>query len=244
MLAPVDPSADTPVARFLRRHGPHASNLAFWVRDCRGLAQQLLDRGVRVAVRGGGIVDQLPARPFDYVVTHPKDTFGTVFEFLEYQPIHDPRHRPWWSSSFWRDRHPLGIEGLSHGTVAVADLEAAARIYADALGCKLVHEEEDANRGTRSLFFAIGDTLVELASPASPASELARHLERHGPIVYGFTFRVRDLGRAVQHAREHGIDAIARDGYTVELDPARTFGVVFAFTERGTPGESEREGPP
>ncbi len=235
MLAPVDPGAETPVARFLRRHGPHFNNIAFWVRDCRGLAQELLDRGVRVAVRGGGIVDRLPAHPFDYVVTHPKDTHGTVFEFLEEQEIHDPRQRAWWSPSFWRDRHPLGILGLSHCTVAVADLEGAARVYAEALGCPCVREETDAERGTRSRFFAVGDTLVELATPTVPDSELARPLERHGPIVHAFTFLVRDLERVLGHAREHGLRAIPRGAHTLELDPAGTFGGVFAFTERRLP---------
>src|SRR5262245_20537896 len=59
MLAPRDSRADTPIARFLRRHGPHFNNIAFWVRDCRGLAEQLLAKGIRVALRGHGIVERL-----------------------------------------------------------------------------------------------------------------------------------------------------------------------------------------
>ena len=49
-LAPVDPNGDAPSARFLKRHGAHFINIAFWVEDIRGLAQHLLDNGVRVAL--------------------------------------------------------------------------------------------------------------------------------------------------------------------------------------------------
>jgi extradiol dioxygenase family protein len=159
LLAPVDATADTGAARFLRRHGPHFNNIAFWARDCRGLAQRFLDRGVRVAVRGQGFASTLPdSSHFDYVITHPKDTHGLVLEFLEDQLIHDPRHRSWWNSSFWRDRHPLGIERMSHATVVVADLEAAAGCFGDVIGCERVDDPataaHDATMGTTGAWFA------------------------------------------------------------------------------------------
>ena len=239
MLAPVDPDAPTGVARFLRRHGPHFNNVAFWVRDCRGLASALLDGGVRVAVRGGGFSDVLPDGEFDYVITHPKDTHGLVLEFLEDQEIHDPRDRPWWNDTYWRDRHPLGIVGLSHCTVAVTALDAAARVFGDVLGCARVHDETDAVVGRRSMFFAVGDSLVELATPMAPDSQIARHLAEHGPILYSFTFTVRDLTSVKRHARVSGFDLIVRDDDTVELDPAQTFGSLYAFTERTVPRHPE-----
>jgi catechol 2,3-dioxygenase-like lactoylglutathione lyase family enzyme len=232
MLAPVHPDGDSGVARFLRRHGPHLNNVAFWARDCRALAQQLLDRGVRVAVRGGGFADRLPDGDFDYVITHPKDTHGLVLEFLEDQPIHDPRHRSWWDASFWSDHHPLGVVGLSHFTVVVADLDAAANVFARALGCEGVGAPDDAALDARRACFAIGDTVAELAEPTSPESAIGRHLAAHGPILYAFTFTVRDLEQVRRHAHDYGIDLVEYGDNTVALDPARTFGAVFGFTEQ------------
>ena len=232
MLAPVEPDVDTGTARFLRRHGPHFNNIAFWARDCRGVAQRLLDHGVRVAVRGAGFASELPDGAFDYVITHPKDTHGIVLEFLEDQQIHDPRDRPWWDASYWRDQHPIGIDRLSHATVVVADLDAATTVLTEALGCVRAHTEIDADRHTRSEYLAVGDTLVELATPTTVDSDAARHLERHGPMLYAFTFVVRDLERVCEHAAVHDIGVISRGAHTVELDPAATFGAVFGFTER------------
>jgi 4-hydroxyphenylpyruvate dioxygenase-like putative hemolysin len=231
LLAPVNPDGDSGVARFLRRHGAHFNNIAFWARDCRGLAQQLLDRGVRVAVRGAGFADTLPDGEFDYVITHPKDTHGLVLEFLEDQEIHDPRDRPWWDDTFWRDHHPLGILSLSHCTVAVGDLDAGARLLHEALGCDRVHEETDPVAGERGAYFAVGDTLIEVATPTDPASRMARHVDSHGAMLYRFTFLVRDLASVERHAGAHGI-GIVRRGETIELDPEHTCGGVFAFTEQ------------
>ena len=236
MLAPVDPEAPSGVARFLRRHGSHFNNVAFWARDCRGLALALLERGVRVAVRGGGFSPELPDGEFDYVITHPKDTHGLVLEFLEDQEIHDPRDRPWWNDSYWRDQHPLGIIGLSHCTVVVDALDEAAGVFTEALGCARVHDIDDAEHDARSAFFTIGDTLVELAAPTTPDSVMARHLAEHGPILYSFTFTVRDLASVQRHARDTGFALIARPDDTLELDPAQTFGSMYAFTERTVPG--------
>ena len=231
LLAPVDPNGNTGVARFLRRHGSHFNNIAFWARDCRGLAQQLLERGVRVAVRGAGFADTLPDGDFDYVITHPKDTHGLVLEFLEDQEIHDPRHRPWWDETYWRDHHPLGILRLSHCTVAVTDLDASSRVLAEALACECVHEEADPETGVRSAYFAMGDTLIEVAAPTTPDSRMARHVAEHGSMLYRFTFLVRDLASVERHADDHRIGIIAR-GETVELDPEHACGGVFAFTKR------------
>ncbi len=238
MLAPVDPHGPTGVARFLRRHGPHFNNLAFWARDCRELALGLLERGVRVAVRGEGFSDALPEGEFDYLITHPKDTHGLVLEFLEDQEIHDPRDRPWWDTSFWRDRHPLGIVGLSHCTVVVDRLDEASGVFTHALGCTKVHEIDDSARDAHSAFFTIGDTVVEIASPNTSDSAMGVHLAEHGSMLYSFTFTVRDLERVQRHARDNGLALIARPDATVQLDPTQTFGSIYAFTEAMAPGSS------
>ena len=237
MLAPKDPNGPAPSARFLQRHGPHFINIAFWVKDAPGLAKQLLDKGVRIALPGGNTVSEFPAEDFRYFLPHPKDMFGSLLEFIEDNPdFHDPRRAPWWSSDYWSERHPLGVQGLSHCTVAVADLEGATKAYGDYLGCPMIHEEENKEQGTQSRYFAIGDTVIELAHPTSADSDIGRHMAKHGPIVYAFTFKVRDLGKARDHVQSLNLRSIARGDHTFELDPAQAFGAVYGFTVRDIPG--------
>lgn len=244
VLAPDDRDATTGVTRFLARHGAHFNNIAFWAHDCRGLACALLDAGVRVAVRGQGFAPTLPPGDFDYVITHPKDTHGLVLEFLEDRRIHDPRDRPWWSADFWRDRHPLGIERLSHATVALADVEAAAAVFSGPLGAERVFDETDPERGTVSAYFGVADTLVELAAPTVADSHLARHLDDHGPMLYSFTFLVPDLDAVETYAAGFGVGTTRVSGHTVVLDSEPHCGGVYAFTDRALPRPAPSPGGP
>ena len=244
ILAPDEPTATTGVTRFLARHGSHFNNIAFWAHDCRGLAQRLLDAGVRVAVRGQGFADTLPPGDFDYVITHPKDTHGLVFEFLEDRRIHDPRDRPWWSPAFWRDRHPLHIQRLSHCTVALADVEAAAAVFTGPLGGVRTFDETDHERGTESAYFCIADTLVELAAPTTADTHLARHLADHGPMLYSFTFLVPDLDAVEAYAAGFGVGTVRQSGHTVVLDSEPHCGGVYAFTDRALPRATPSPGGP
>ncbi len=229
MLSPLNRDEPTAVARFLRRHGSHFTNIAFWVEDCRGVAQKLLDHGVRVSLREHGIVESLDDQVFDYMVTHPKDTGGTVFEFLEDQKIHDPRHEPWWDDRWWREQHPLGIESLSYSTVVVGDLEKATSFYADTMGCRLIHEDHDAARNAQCRFFSVGDTVVELAAPEDSTSEMAKDLEEHGSIIHSFTFKVADLECVERHAATCELDLRVFGTRGLELDPSQTSGGRFGF---------------
>ena len=148
----------------------------------------------------------------------------------------------WWSDAFWRERHPLRIEGLSHATIAVRDLEGATRFYTDVLECALVHEEHDDERGALARFIAVGDTLVELAAPLHADCDLARHLDEHGPVTYAFTFKVPDLGRVADHARDHELTTLARGAHTLELDREQTTTGIWAFTDRVPPGHPSPPG--
>lgn len=238
VFCPVDLNGDKPTARFVKRHGPHFINIAYWVQDIRALGQHLMDRGIRVALPGGHLVKgELPKEGLRWFIPHPKDVNGTMFEFIQDDPsFHDPRRRSWWAGSFWRDRHPLGVEGLSHATAAVANLEEASRFYTEVLGCKLAYKEENKAQKTRSNFFVLADTLFEVAMPTSDDSDMARHMAAHGPILYSFTFKVRDLGKAVAHIKANNMNPRQKGSHTVELDPTQAFGGVYGFTDRRISG--------
>ena len=200
-----------------------------------------MEKGIRVSLPGGKVVTELPGEEFGYFLPHPKDTRGTLLEFIEDNPeFHDPRRRPWWSPAYWREQHPLGVQVLSHCTVAVEDLDGATSFYSEVLGCPLTHEESNAALGTQSRFFAIGDTLIELAKPVDTTSDIAQHMAAHGPIVYSFTFKVRDLSKARRHAEEQRVAVKDRGGHTFEIGPEESLGAIYGFTERDLPGQPAR----
>ncbi len=234
--APVPGAENSAIGKFHARYGQHFHSIAWYVDSIKDTFNQLSKHNVRQVDMVGR-----PARgPFGKrniaVWTHPKDTHGAI-EFAEVEDFSiDVRLHPGWSSAYWRDRHPLGIEGASHITVVVRDLNKAAAFYQDALGGKLLHEEQNAER--QSAFFAVGqDTVVELAQPLSAQSDEAKDLERAGEGLYAVTFKTRDLDRAAQFLESRRQHIESRTADSLAINRADTFGIGIAFTTRRIPND-------
>ena len=81
------------------------------------------------------------------------------------------------------------------------DLKDAQRVYQQALGARLIHEQEFAGC-KHSLFYAVGeDTIIEAAQPLAASSAEGRELEQAGEGIFGVTFQTRNLNRAADHLR-------------------------------------------
>ncbi len=235
---PIEPMAttdrpgaeNTPVGRFSAKVGPHWHSIAWYCEGPQDLYAAMTALGVRVVGDGGRPVGSPGTSAAMY--THPRDTSAQL-EFFPGRSPGDPRFEPGWDASWWATEHPLGLLGLSHATVVVADLDRAASFYTSALGGRVVAEGESELTATKDVFVAIGDdSVIALSTPTSPSSRAGRDLEAHGDILHAVTFRVADLGRAEAHLRDHGVAIAERDADTIVADPADTFGAVMGFTVR------------
>ncbi len=86
LLTPTRP--DSPVARYLERHGEGLHHVGYRVADCA----VALDR-VRAA--GHRVIDEVPrpgSRGTTVAFVHPKDAFGTLIELVQVTPgpVDDP----------------------------------------------------------------------------------------------------------------------------------------------------------
>lgn len=236
--APVAGAENSAIGKFHARYGQHFHSIAWYVDSIEDTFNQLSKHNVRQVDMVGR-----PAKgPFGKrniaVWTHPKDTHGAI-EFAQVEDFSiDVRLHPGWSSAYWRDRHPLGIERASHITVVARDLDKAAGFYQDALGGKLLHQEETAGH-KKSAFFAVGeDTIVELAQPLSAQTPEARDLEQAGEGLYGVTFKTKDLSRAAQFLESKRQRIESRTADSLSLNRDDTFGIGIAFTQRRIPQDS------
>jgi catechol 2,3-dioxygenase-like lactoylglutathione lyase family enzyme len=164
--------------------------------------------------------------------THPKETPGQLeFAVIERNTI-DPRLQPAWSSQFWRERHPLGIERASHITTVVRDLGVAKKFYCDILGAKIIYEAETSGRKL-SAFVAVGeDTVVELAQPTTSNSAEARDLEKNGEGIHALTFKTRNLAEAANFLKSKQLKPEPDGPNAIALGREQAFGMVIGFTER------------
>jgi methylmalonyl-CoA/ethylmalonyl-CoA epimerase len=80
---------------------------------------------------------------------------------------------------------PIGIERIDHVGIAVADLDEAIAFYGRVFGMRCVHEEVNEEQGVREAMLSVGPTpaggCLQLLAPLSPASTIAKFLDRNGP---------------------------------------------------------------
>jgi extradiol dioxygenase family protein len=223
------------VKKFHDRFGQHFHSIAWYVDDVPAMSSDLAKHGLRMFDILGRPVTP-PNEKFAFW-THPRETHGQLEFAVVGSYTIDPRMQPAWSSEFWRERHPLGIERASHISVVVGDLERAKRLYCDVLGANLIHESETPGR-KRSAFVSVGhDTVVELANPTSSTSAEARDLERNGEGIHALTFKTRDLARAAEFLKSKQVTPHRDDADTIVLGPEQAFGMVLGFTSRAIAGD-------
>jgi methylmalonyl-CoA/ethylmalonyl-CoA epimerase len=104
---------------------------------------------------------------------------------------------------------PIGLLRIDHVGVAVADLDAAIEFYGRVFGMACVHVEENQEQGVREAMLAVGPTAdggcVQLLAPLTPASTIARFLDRNGPGVQQVAYTVADVDAACAALRERGV---------------------------------------
>jgi len=71
------------------------------------------------------------------------------------------------------------IGRLNHVAIAVPDLAAAARLYAEALGAEVSAPLPQPHHGVRVVFVTLPNTKIELLEPLGEDSPIAKFLERN-----------------------------------------------------------------
>ncbi len=224
---PVDPA--TPVGRFYNRFGRHFHSTGYRVADLEGLAKHLTDNEVTIGKPGGGPVED--ASQIGYFYPSPRQTHGLMVECCRSEMRNDLRLRPEWSSlrRIWT-RHPLGIERPSHITVGVADLAHAREVYERLWMAEWLHEGSNDALGSHSLYFQLGDSLIELAEPEDAGTHLARHVEQYHNMIYSVTWKVSDLDSVERYLKTKNIGSTRVAPGTVLADPDDCFNAVHLFS--------------
>jgi methylmalonyl-CoA/ethylmalonyl-CoA epimerase len=103
----------------------------------------------------------------------------------------------------------IGLKGIDHVGVAVADLDAAIDFYQRVFGMRCVHTETNTEQGVREAMLAVGPTVdggcLQLLAPLSPESTIAKFLDRYGPGVQQVAYTVADVDAACAALRDRGV---------------------------------------
>lgn len=105
----------------------------------------------------------------------------------------------------------LRVDRVDHIAVAVDDLPAAVRLYADVLGGRFVMGGDHEGKGIRTVQIHLPDVKFELITPLHQESYLFRYLQRHGPGFHHLTMFVEDVAAAVAEVDAAGFELVDID---------------------------------
>ena len=89
------------------------------------------------------------------------------------------------------------ITGLSHVSIAVPSLDAAARELSAKYGLAIGEIRVNAEQGVRMAYVDLGNAKIELMEPSRPDSPVAKFLERNPRGgLHHFCLNVDDVGAA------------------------------------------------
>ncbi|MFC8097742.1 VOC family protein [Streptomyces sp. NPDC057363] len=232
---PADPQL--PVGKFYTKFGRHLHSVGYKVDDLPGLADRLLERGIYIGKPGGGRIDKLDPETL-YFFPSPRDTAGLMVELCRTDMPGDPRDQETWSSleRMWRS-HPLTIERFSYVTLGVRDLAAAVKTYVDIMQAVPVQTGVDPDLAAKYATLQLGDCLLQLAEPMDAGSDLGRHVERWGNMIYSLRFKVRDLGSAESWLNKNAVRTTRVRDELIVTDVEDTFGAPIFFSTEEIEGD-------
>ena len=135
---------------------------------------------------------------------------------------------------------PVGglLTEIDHVAIAVADLDAAIAWYQAIFGATVAHREVVESDGVEEALLKVADSYIQLLTPVSPESPVARYLERHGEGLHHVGYRVADVAAALAVLTDHGarvIDAAPRPGSrgttVVFVHPKASFGTLIELVQ-------------
>ena len=98
------------------------------------------------------------------------------------------------------------ITGLSHVSIVVPDIEAAARQLHEKYGLEVGARMLNAEQGVRLAYVELGAAKIELMEPSRPDSPVAKFLERNPKGgIHHFCLGVDDVEKAARAFARNGV---------------------------------------
>ena len=131
------------------------------------------------------------------------------------------------------------LKKISHVALAVVNMDRACEFYRDVLGLNIVGRKEVPEQKSEVAFVELGGTAkLELISPTSDDSPVARFLDKKGPGIHHVCFEVDGIEERLHFLHDHGVrlvDDQPRTGVEGDkiafLHPSSTLGALVELTE-------------
>ena len=127
---------------------------------------------------------------------------------------------------------------IDHVAIAVADLDAAIAWYGEMFGATVAHRERIDGDAVDEALLKVADSYIQLLTPTSPSSPVARFLERHGEGIHHVGYRVADVAATLATLKAGGARLVDTEprrgsrGTTVAfVHPKAAFGTLIELVQ-------------
>jgi len=126
---------------------------------------------------------------------------------------------------------------LDHIGIVVRDIEAALRVYQDALGLPLRETVDLPDQQVRVAFLPLGESNIELVQPTEETTGVARYLASRGEGIHHICIEVEDVEAALARLEAHQVQLIDREprrgahGRVAFVHPKGAHGVLVELVE-------------
>jgi len=127
---------------------------------------------------------------------------------------------------------------IDHVAIAVRDLDAAVAWYQEMFGATVAHREVVSRDQVEEALLQVADSYVQLLTPVSETSTVAKFLDTKGEGIHHVGYRVADCAAALETLKAHGarvLDEHPRPGSrgtTVAfVHPKASFGTLIELVE-------------
>lgn len=130
---------------------------------------------------------------------------------------------------------------LDHIAIAVTDIKAAVEAFQDKLGLPCQKVEDVPAQGAVVAFFDLGSVHLELVSPLSPESSLARSIQKRGEGLHHLCFEVPSMKEALDGLKAKGAQLAgeptpgANNSTVAFVHPKSMNGVLVELVEKPLP---------
>lgn len=96
------------------------------------------------------------------------------------------------------------ISRIDHIAIAVRSIEEASIFYTNGLGLTIARIETMPERGIRTAFINIGETMIELIEPLNDSCEISKFLSKRGPGLHHVAFRTDNIDQSAARLKAQG----------------------------------------
>ena len=125
-----------------------------------------------------------------------------------------------------------GVKRIDHVAIAVRDLDAAGRTFAELYGAEFLGETVNEEGQYRLGYFRLGESMVTMLQGTTPESFVTKHVEQRGEGIQHVGLEVDDLDAFLTRLEAGGARVSNRktiDGIRTEalVSPRSAFGIIL-----------------